>query len=129
MTMSKVKIETQTEFAPTPSVFLTEKVGSKLVGTLHKKVASDTYPGKTNYLINVKETDAPIRLYDKEKKESTDVDITAGDKVWLKGTTILSSALDQIAEGTDIEIIFKGKGEAKKGQKPPFLFDVFKVED
>lgn len=125
--MSKVKVETQSSFAPTPTVYLTENVGSKLTGRLHKRVESQTYPGKLSYLVAVTDTDAPIRLYDKDTKKNNDVDIEAGALVWLKGTTVLSSALEKIEDGSGIEIVYLGKGTAKKGRQAPYLFDVFKV--
>lgn len=127
--MSKVKIETKGSMTPLPNVVLTEKEGAHLIGTVKKKVESDLFPGSFSYLIQVADTDAPTRLYDKETQTLNDVDVVVGDLVWLKGTTVLNSALAQVDTDSKVEIIYTGKGEAKKGRKAPYLFDVFKVDN
>ena len=126
--MNKVKIETQ-DREPTPSVMLRSKEGSKVVGRLHKKIESSTFPGNYSYLISVEETDAPIQLFDKDTESMQDVDIAVGDLAWIKGCVVINKALAQVEEGTRVEIVYTGKGEAKKGRSAPFLFDVFKLED
>jgi hypothetical protein len=127
--MSKVKVETQVKSEPLPNIVLVEKEGSHLVGVLKKKHESSTFPGNFSYLIEVEDTDAVTRLFDKETQTLNDVDISKEDLVWLKGTTVLNTAFNQIQEGEKVEIVYTGKGEAKKGRKAPYLFDVFKVED
>ena len=128
--MSKVKINTQQgDYAPTPTVALTDKIGNKLVGILEKKVESSTYPGQYSYLIEAIETNAPTQIYEKDTDTNTDVEIKSGDMVWLQGTTVLNIAFREIPLTTKVEVVYTGKGEAKKGRKPPYLFDIWKVED
>jgi hypothetical protein len=126
--MKKTLINQQEEFAPTPNLNLTSKKGLQVLGILKRKVESKLFPGSFSYLIKVEETNAPTTLYNKEIKAPEEVDIVPGDSVWLKGTTVLNNAFSVIAEGTKIEVVYTGKGEAKPGRKPAYLFDVFQVE-
>lgn len=123
--MTRTKVNTQKDYPPAPSVILTGKVGNKVLGILRKKVESSAYPGNYSYLIEAKETNAPTLLYDKDTEKSQDVAIDMGDSVWLKGTSVLNEAFKQIPDDAMVEVIYLGKGKAKKGRKPPFLFDVF----
>jgi hypothetical protein len=127
--MKKTKIETKQEFSPTPTVQLTSKVGNKFLGVFIRAVESSVYADRYSYIFSALETTAPIQLKNQDTKEWEDVDIDKSDQVWVKGSTVLDAALKQIDEGTKIEIIYCGKGEAKAGQNPPHLFDVFKIED
>ena len=127
--MAKTKINTAVASEPLPNVVLTEKEGSKVVGVLKRKFESKTYPGSFSYLIHVEDTNAPTRLFDRDTETVQDVELAAGDLAWLKGSSVLNRALEQINDGEKIEIVYTGKGEKKKGRKAPYLFDVFRVED
>lgn len=45
-------------------------------------------------------------------------------KVTLKGCTSLNKFFATLSKGTYVEVTYKGKGKAKKGSNPPFLFDL-----
>jgi len=128
--MSKREIRTGNAGAlkPTPTAYLTRKEGTRLVGVLNRKIASKTYPGQRSYLIAVEDTDAAIRLWDKETKTDNDVDIQVGDKVFVKGTRQLNALMDQVNEGEKVEIIYEKKGVAKPGQRAPYLFKLSVIE-
>ena len=128
MTVKKTLINEQaSEFAPTPTMDLKGKEGMRLLGILKKKVKDGMFPKKRNYLIQVEETDGSTTLYNKSTKENDEVDINVGDHVWLRGSVVLDRALKKLDEDTKVEVVYKGKGEAKPGQRAPFLYDIFKV--
>jgi len=122
--MSKIKVETQKALKPSPNIDLKGKIGSKLVGVFKKRIPNVTFPGKFSSLIEVEETDGSTTLYNKETKLSEEVEIKPGDTVFLKESTVLQRAFDQIPEGAKVEVIYLGTGTAKKGQKAPYLYDV-----
>lgn len=128
MSREKVIVE-KADMKPAPGVDLRDKVGSKVTGILFKKSPNPTYPKRIDYLLNIDETDAPTRLFDKETNSTSDVDVKQGDLVWVTGSQVLGSLMGEIEVGGKVEIVYLGKGDAKKGQKPPFLYDVFKVTD
>lgn len=122
--MSK-KIVANTDLKPSPTAKLTEREGTRIIGTLKKKLQSTLFEGKMSYLITAEDTDARTVLWDKEQKAEVEVDIEQGDAVFVQGTTALDRQLAQVAEGSRVEIIYTGKGTAsKRGRKPPYLFDV-----
>lgn len=112
------------ELKKSPTAYLTEKEGTKIVGTLKGRFEKSNFPGKFSYLIAVEDTDASIRLWNKETKKDEEAEIAVGDRVFINGTTVLQSALEQVKDEERVEIIYTGKGVAKKGRKAPFLFDV-----
>ena len=46
-------------------------------------------------------------------------------KITIKGCTSLNRALSQLSRGDKVEIVYLGTGEAQKGRRAPYLFDVF----
>jgi len=46
-------------------------------------------------------------------------------QITIKGCKILNDAFRGLKRGTLVEIIYLGKGKPKKGQRPPYLFDVY----
>ena len=119
------KINTSnTVFAPTATLLLTESIGNFVKGVLKKKMDDKTYPNKQNYFITVQDLEGSTVIWNRDAKEEVKFDVKVGDDVFVKGFTVLSKALREVAEGTYIEITYLGKGKAKKGQKAPHLVDV-----
>jgi len=127
--VDKVKIETQPELKPSPTLDLRGKVGTKVVGVFKKRIPSKLFPGKFSALIQVEETDGSTKLWNPEKKVEEEVTIAPGDVVFLQETVVLERAFIQIPEGAKIEVIYRGEGIAKAGQKAPFLYDVNQFKD
>lgn len=121
--MSK-KINLNTEYKPSPTAKLTEKVGARILGTLRMRLKNAQFPKKFDYLIQVEDTDVRTVLWDKENKKEIDVDIAVGDSVFVRGFTQLDKGMAQIADGARVEIVYLGLGKKKPGQKPPFLVDI-----
>lgn len=120
-----VKRETKgTEFPPTATLKLTEKEGNYIKGTLKKVIQSKMYPNKKSFLIKVDDLEGTTMLWDKEHAKEIEANVNVGDNVFIQGTTVLQNLLSDVAEGTAIEVTYTGKGVAKRGQKPPYLFDV-----
>lgn len=112
------------EFAPTPRLMLTEKPGNYIKGVLKRKIKDSTYPDKLNFFITVKDLEGSTVVWDREAKVEKPLDATVGGDVFVKGFTQLQKALQDIPEGTYVEVIYTGKGAAKKGQRAPYLVDV-----
>lgn len=119
-----VKKERSVEFPPTASLKLTEKEGNYIKGTLKKVIQSKMYPNKKTFLVTVSDLEGTTVLWDKEYKKEVDTNVAVGDDVFIQGTTVLQQLLSDVAEGTNIEVKYIGKGVAKRGQKAPYLFDV-----
>lgn len=113
-----------TAFPPTAQLKLTDKVGNFIKGTLKKKVKDSAYPDKTNYFITVSDLEGNTVVWDKENKVERELGVNVGEDVFLKGFTVLSKALADVAEGTYIEVTYTGKGIAAKGRRAPYLVDV-----
>lgn len=113
-----------TEFPPTATLKLTEKEGNYIKGTLQRAIQSKTYPNKKSYLIKVNDLEGNTVLWDKEHKKEVDTNVNVGDNVFIQGTTVLQQLLSDVADGTAIEVTYIGTGKAKRGQRPPYLFDV-----
>ena len=77
-------------------------------------------------LIKVENLEGKTVIWNKETKSEEELDVRVGDSVFLKGTTYLDLQLKQVADGSDITVTYVGKGQAKKGQKAPFKYDVAK---
>lgn len=129
--MSKEKISTSSSGEGTlkkaPNVVLNKVVGSKLVGTFESRHENTNFPGKFSSLITVEETTGSTVLWNKETQQEDEVEIEAGDRVFLQESAILAKVLSKAVKGDKLEIIYTGKGVAKKGQKPPYLYDIFKL--
>lgn len=120
-----VKVNTnKKEFPPTPQLLLTEKEGNFINGVLKRKLKDSTYPKKENYFITVTDLEGATIIWDKETKSERPQNANVGEDVFVRGFTTLKDALVGVPEGTYVEIKYVGKGEAKKGQKPPFLVEV-----
>jgi hypothetical protein len=110
-----------------PTLVLNKTVGSKVVGIIERRIESTLFPGKYSTLMSVLETNAPTVLWNKETQKEDEVDIEEGDKVFIRENTVLANAFSKLKQGDKVEIVYLGKGKAKKGQKPPYLFDIFKL--
>lgn len=117
---------TGTELKKSPTVYLTEKEGSKLTGVFQRAVESRVFPGQLSYLVAVEDTDASIRLYDGATKTETEVEVGEGEPVFVKGSTILNQAIRElnVKAGERITITYLGKGVAKPGRKAPYRYNV-----
>ncbi len=101
-------------FKPTPTVKLTEKVGSTFKGKLLE--SKDTKYGKA-YIFAILDGTAAIKIAtDKvemvegeERRVYVDVDVKVGDKVFLSPGTQLRSKLAEAKIGETIEITYLGK--------------------
>lgn len=129
--MSKEKISTggtsDVPLKKAPNVVLNKVVGSKLVGTFEGRFENKNFPGKYSSMFSVEETDGSTNLWNKETQQEDEVEIEAGDKVFLQESAVLAKALSKAVKGDKLEIIYTGKGVAKKGQKAPYLYDIFKL--
>lgn len=69
--------------------------------------------------------------FNPEKPTQTHVIETFNEgKVTIKGCTSLNVALAEIGIGNLTSIVYQGKGKpSKPGRKPPYLFDVYPLED
>ncbi len=117
-------IQSASTFKKSPTVYLTEKEGLKITGRVQKRVESKVWPGKLSYLIEVEDTDASIRLYDAATKTESEVDIVAGEPVFLKGSTLLDGLMREVKDGERITVTYTGKGVAKPGRKAPYKYQV-----
>lgn len=122
--MIKKEVKRDAEFPPTANLKLTEKEGNYIKGVLKKVIQDKTYPKKKIYLVTVNDLEGNTVLWDKKHAKEIDTNVNVGDNVFIQGTTVLQSLLADVVEGTVIEVIYTGKGVAKRGQKPPYLFDV-----
>ena len=128
--MNRTKVETgNDELKRSPSLVLNRNIGDKVIGVVEGRFENKTFPGKYSTLLSVQETTGSTVLWDKETKTEKEVDIDQGDKVFLAESTVLAKALSTMAKGDKVEIIYLGKGKAKKGRKAPFLYDVFKITE
>lgn len=131
--MSKEKISTgstsDTPLKKAPNVVLNKVVGSKLVGTFEGRFENKNFPGKYSSMFSVEETDGSTNLWNKETQQEDEVEIDAGDKVFLQESTVLATALSKLNKGDRVEIVYTGKSTPKKkGFKPCYLYDIFKLE-
>lgn len=53
--------------------------------------------------------------------------LDTGEKVTVRGCTSLNTALDTLSKGANVRLVFLGKGKAKPGRRPPWIFDVFET--
>lgn len=113
-----------TTLKPSPTIVLTETVGNFVKGKFVRTTDSKLWDGKKSYLIAVEDTNAPTRLYNKETKAEEDVDVLAGETVFLRGTALLQKQMEQVPVGSSVLIRYDGTGRAKKGRRPPYLFYV-----
>jgi len=113
-----------TTFAPTAKLLLTQKEGNFVKGTLKKKLDDKDYPGKQNYFITVQDLEGSTVIWNKDTQTEVNLDVKVGDDVYVRGFTTLSKALADVAEGTYVEIEYTGKGRAKKGQRAAYLVNV-----
>jgi hypothetical protein len=121
----RTKLNKEQSFKPSPNLDLKKAIGNKLIGIFKSRIEKPNYPGKYSALIQVIETNGSTTAWDKEKKEEVEVDIAEGDTVFLRENTGLSQVFKDLKNGDKIEVIYQGKGKAKQGQRPPFLYDVF----
>jgi len=124
MNKKQIVLPGQKELKPSPTAKLTDKEGNFVAGTLRKRFDSQLYPGQKTYLIQVDEMDADTVIFDKEKQINRNVDVVQGDTVFVKGTTLLNRYMEQIADGSKVEIRYDGKGKARPGRKAAHLFTV-----
>lgn len=130
MTRERVGGSNNVERKPTPNLVLNKVVGSKVVGTIEGRVENPNYPGKFSTILSVEETDGSTNLWNKDKQVEEEVEIEAGDRVFLRENTVLARALATLEKGTRVEIVYKGKKESKKkGFKAAFIYDVFKLTE
>lgn len=110
-------------FDPTPTVKLTEKVGSTFKGKLLE--SKDTKYGKC-YVFSIVDGTAPIKVAtDKtemvegeERKVYEEVDVNVGDKVFLSPGSQLRTKLAEAQLGDTILITYNGKKlNQKTGRK------------
>lgn len=131
--MSKEKISAgstpNTPLKKAPNVVLNKVVGSKLVGTFEGRYENKNFPGKFDSLFSVEETNGSTTLWNKETQVDDEVEIEQGDRVFLKESTVLATALSKLNKGDRVEIVYTGKSvPKKKGFKPAYLYDIFKLE-
>lgn len=115
--MSRTKITGSDK--KTPNLDLRGKVGNKVIGIFQGRYESKMYPGKFSSIISVIDTDGDTTLAKEE------VEIEKLDNVFLNENTVLANAMSKLVKGQQIEVVYLGKGKAKKGQNAPFLYDVF----
>ena len=60
-------------------------------------------------------------MYTVQEKES-------GDNIGVWGSTILDGRMKGISIGMEVRIVYKGLGDAKAGQSPPKLWQIFSRE-
>lgn len=125
--MTRTKVETKGELKPSPNLVLNTNVGNSVIGIIQGRVESKTFPGNFSTILSVLETNGNTTLYDKETKTNREVDIEQGDNVFLAENTVLKKALSTFVKGEKVEIVYLGKGKAKKGRKAPYLYDVFRI--
>lgn len=107
-----------------PNVSLTAAIGNYVVGTFDKTVESKAWPGTYSHLLKIEDTNAPIVLFNKETKSEDEVNIEAGESVFLKSPTVLTGLMREVKSGERVKITYTGKGVAKKGRKAPYIFQV-----
>lgn len=127
--MPEIKVNTSGEVKRSPNLILNEKVGTFVIGTIKGRIENKTYPGKFSTLLAVEQTDGKTMFYDTEKKEEIEVDIVEGDTAFIRESTMLARALSGMSTGDKVRIVYTGKGKAKKGQRAPFMYDVFKITE
>lgn len=126
--MSKREIVSGSTLKPSPQINLTEKEGSFVRGILKQRFESTVFPGKLSYLVEIEDTNGRAVLWDKANQKEVEVGVVAGDTVFIRDTTMLHAQLEQVKDGEKVEIIYTGKGKAKKGRKAPYFFTVNVIE-
>lgn len=111
------------ETKKSPNLDLRGKIGTYVIGVFQARFENKTFPGKYSSLITVEETNGSTSMYDNELKKAIEVDIEAGDNVFLSESTWLATFLSKRTKGEKIKITYTGKGTAKKGQKAPFTYE------
>lgn len=97
-----------------PNIDLRGEIGQYLIGEFVGRFENKNYPGKYSSLIKVEETTGSTTLWDKEKKKEVEVDIEAGDSVFLQESSWLANFLEKVEKGQRIRIEYTGQGKPKK---------------
>jgi hypothetical protein len=117
------KLMGNTQFAPSVLIGITEKVEGFFQGTLlDRQMAKTTFGEKPVFKFLLEDTDMPTRI--KQDKEYVATDVKQGQTVSIFAPTLLDKALVQASPNDKIRIVYKGKGNAKKGRNAPHVFDV-----
>lgn len=111
-----------------PNIDLRGAVGNYLVGVFKRRFESKQYPGVYSSLITVEDTNGKTVLWDASadggEGAEVEVDIEAGDSVFLKETRWISKFLSERKEGDRIKLVYTGtKKSAVKGRKATFTYD------
>ena len=113
------------ELKRAPNLVLNKVVGSKLVGTFEGRFENKSFPGKFSSMFSVEETDGSTVLWNKETKQEDEVEIEAGDKVFVQESTWLAKAFEKLNKGDRVEVTYTGKSTPKKkGYKPAYMYKI-----
>jgi hypothetical protein len=113
---------------PTPSVRLTEKVGSRFVGKyIGTKTVQKGKKALTIHDLAAIEGDALITVKD-EKGGYKEADIEAGETVAMFGSYMIDQALKQVKPGETVEFVFTGVKSLANGNKLNEI-DISIIED
>jgi hypothetical protein len=104
-----------------PNIDLRGAVGHYLIGTIKHRIESRNYPGTFSALIEIEDTNGSTVLWDGEKE--VEVDVAAGDTVFLKETRWLTKFMSENV-GNRVRIEYTGTQKAKvKGRKATFTYN------
>jgi hypothetical protein len=108
-----------------PNLDLRIHDGAYVIGSFAGRFESKNYPGKFSTLIKVEETDGSTKLYNKDTKKEEEVDIEAGDSVFISESSWLANIFEGMEKGTRFKLVYTGKtAPTKKGYKSSYTYKV-----
>ncbi len=106
-----------------PNLDLRTAEGNYIVGEFIGRYESKNYPGKFSSLIKVEELEGSTKLWNTETKKEEEIDVEAGDSVFLSESSWLAVFFSKLEKGQRIRVEYLGKAKpTKKGYKGAYTY-------